>query len=163
MIIQPFPAVQGSQRTSVISQCYCGLRCVYTRVWCHMNDYISSFCSVKWLRQGESGSTHGETTDLAVSQQHTWPRVVPRDHSGFYKCVCVSCVQSSYIVTAVTRACIFLWPWISADSSHGLYTVCTHHTCNNSFSACMLTLSQLSLKITAEGDLCGCQFGHARD
>lgn len=52
-----------------------------------------------------------------------WPLAVSRDHSGFiYTHMCVYlCVQSSYIVSGLSRLPVSPWPWISADISHVLY------------------------------------------
>ncbi len=116
MIILPFPS--ASQHTSVISQCYCGLSCVYTRVWCSMNGYISSHCCVKSVKQLHSGET---TTFVAVSQQHTWPRAVSRDHTGYVR-VCVCVCTPSFIISAVS------WLHISVTLNISWQLTCTIHT-----------------------------------
>lgn len=111
MIIPQFPSAQASQRTSVISQSYCGLSCVYTRVWCHTNDYISLFFSTMWVKRLHPGKT---TIVVVVSHHLTWPLAVSRDRSGFVYVF----VQSSYIVSALSRLHISLWPWVLANGSH---------------------------------------------
>lgn len=145
MIIEPFPP--GSQRTSVISQCYCGLSCVYTRVWCHMNGYISWCCSVKWVKRLHPGEA---TTVVAVSQQHTWPLAVSKDHSGFIYIVCV-CLCVCVLVYCV----LVIYFSVTLNISWQLTcTVYTPQKCSASLSASLLTLSKLPLMIKAVYSIC---------